>query len=139
VNSRWQHGNRARLLENGEEFFPAVFDAIRAARSEVRLETFIVFEDKVDMELQAALLDAAKRGVRVDAMVDGFGSSDLTPGYIGALTAAGVRLRIYDPQSRRSTRRPPSRPRARMARIGRQPRTRAASRRARGDPQPSAA
>ncbi len=100
MKTRWQRGNRARLLENGEEFFPAVFDAIRAAGSEVLLETFIVFEDKVGMELQAALLDAAKRGVRVDAMVDGFGSSDLTPEYIGTLAAAGVRLRIYDPQSR---------------------------------------
>ena len=29
--SRWTAGNRVRLLENGEAYFPAVFEAIRAA------------------------------------------------------------------------------------------------------------
>ena len=52
MKSRWKSGNRARLLENGEEFFPAVFDAIRSARTEVIIETFILFEDKVGFELQ---------------------------------------------------------------------------------------
>jgi cardiolipin synthase len=47
MSPRWTGGNDARLLENGEEFFPAVFEAIRSARREVILETFIVFEDKV--------------------------------------------------------------------------------------------
>ncbi|MEO6031858.1 MAG: cardiolipin synthase ClsB [Burkholderiaceae bacterium] len=100
MKSRWTGGNRVRLLENGEEFFPAVFAAIRAARREVILETFILFEDKVGQELHAALLEAARRGVQVDVMVDGFGSSDLTPGFIGTLAAAGVRVRTFDPCAR---------------------------------------
>ncbi|HET6598385.1 MAG TPA: cardiolipin synthase ClsB, partial [Burkholderiaceae bacterium] len=93
MKSRWTGGNRVRLLENGEEFFPAVFAAIRAARREVILETFILFEDKVGNELHATLLEAAHRGVQVDVMVDGFGSCDLTPEFVGTLTAAGVRVR----------------------------------------------
>jgi cardiolipin synthase len=44
---RWVEGNRFEVLENGEEFFPAVFEAIRQARREVLIETFILFEDKV--------------------------------------------------------------------------------------------
>lgn len=100
MNSRWKDGNSAQLLENGEAFFPAVFDAIRHARQEVVIETFILFEDKVGMELQAVLIEAAERGVQVDILVDGFGACDLTPAYIGALTQAGVRLRIFDPSSR---------------------------------------
>ena len=51
MSTRWRSGNRVRLLENGEEYFPAVFDAIRTARHEVIIETFIVFEDKVGLEL----------------------------------------------------------------------------------------
>lgn len=98
--SRWKGGNAVRLLENGEEFYPAVFDAIRTARSEVVIETFILFDDKVGRELHAALLEAAGHGVQVDLMVDGFGSHDLTPDFIGSLTAAGVRFRIFDPNAR---------------------------------------
>lgn len=95
--SRWIGGNSLRLLENGEAYFPAVFDAIRAARHEVIVETFILFEDKVGNELHAVLLDAARRGVRIDVLVDGFGSSELTPPFIEALTQAGVRLSVFDP------------------------------------------
>ena len=41
----WRPGNRITLLENGEEFFPRVFEAIEAAEREVVLETFILFAD----------------------------------------------------------------------------------------------
>ena len=33
-----------RLLENGEEYFPRVFEAIARARESVLLETFILFD-----------------------------------------------------------------------------------------------
>ena len=96
----WRSGNRVRLLENGEDYFPAVFEAIRAARREVVVESFIVFEDKVGLELAAALIEAGRRGVQVDVLVDGFGSCDLTPAYCQSLAEAGVRLRSFDPASR---------------------------------------
>ena len=92
----WREGNRIRLLENGEEFFPEVFSAIENAKKTVVLETFILFEDKVGLALQEALLTAARRGVQIDVMVDGFGSPDLSPGFIEALTDAGVRFRVFD-------------------------------------------
>ena len=38
--TRWVSGNRFRLLENGEEFFPRVFESIASARREVVVETF---------------------------------------------------------------------------------------------------
>jgi cardiolipin synthase len=100
VSPRWRSGNRVRLLENGEAYFPAVFEAIRAAQREVVIETFIVFEDKVGLALQAELLAAARRGVEVDVLVDGFGSCDLTPAFCRPLAEAGVRLRSFDPASR---------------------------------------
>lgn len=98
--ARWTSGNRVTLLENGEDFFPRVFEAIGQSRREVIIETFILFEDKVGRRLHAALLAAARRGVRVDLMVDGFGSHDLSPGFIGALTSVGVRVRVFDPGKR---------------------------------------
>ncbi|MEP6969459.1 MAG: phospholipase D-like domain-containing protein, partial [Betaproteobacteria bacterium] len=98
--SRWTGGNSVRLLENGEDYFPAVFDAIKAAQDEIILETFILFEDKIGNELHALLLAAARRGVRIDMLVDGFGSSELTPPFVDALTQAGVRLRAFDPARR---------------------------------------
>ena len=57
----WTGGNQVTLLENGEAFFPAVFDAIEAATAEVLVETFILFEDKVGKRLHEALVAAAVR------------------------------------------------------------------------------
>lgn len=93
----WAQGNRLRLLENGEAFFPRVFEVIRAARREVLLETFILFDDKVGQELREVLIDAAGRGVQVQVTVDGYGSPDLSAEFIGGMTAAGVRFRVFDP------------------------------------------
>lgn len=97
---RWTQGNHVALLENGEAFFPRVFEAIAAAESEVIVETFILFDDRVGRALHAALLAAARRGARVDLLVDGYGSPDLSAEFIGALTSAGVRVRIFDPAKR---------------------------------------
>ena len=66
MNGRWIDGNDIRLLENGEEFFPRVFACIANAEQEVMLETFILFEDKVGLQLHEALVAAARRGVQVD-------------------------------------------------------------------------
>ncbi|HEX7864672.1 MAG TPA: cardiolipin synthase ClsB [Variovorax sp.] len=98
--NHWIGGNRIGLLENGEEFFPRVFDAIRQARREVIVETFILFEDKVGLQLHAAMREAAQRGVKVDLMVDGFGSPDLSREFIEGLTSAGVKVRVFDPGRR---------------------------------------
>ena len=95
--SRWILGNRFELLENGEAFFPAVFDAIRAAERELFVEALILFDNEAGQELQQALVAAARRGVSVDLLVDGFGSSELTTRFVAELTEAGVRLRVFDP------------------------------------------
>ncbi|WP_096698352.1 cardiolipin synthase ClsB [Polaromonas sp. AER18D-145] len=100
MNGRWVAGNRFTLLENGEGFFPRVFECIAAAEHEVLLETFILFEDKVGQALQKALLTAAGRGVQIDITIDGYGSPDLSPAFILALTQAGVRVHVFDPSPR---------------------------------------
>jgi cardiolipin synthase len=100
----WTRGNDLQLLENGEEFFPAVFEAIEGAQHEVLIETFILFEDKVGLALQEVLLRAAKRGVRIDVTVDGFGSPSLSTQFVEPLIEAGVRLHVFDPAPKISRR-----------------------------------
>lgn len=97
MSSRWVAGNRFSLLENGEAFFPRVFEAIASARQEVYVETFILFDDKVGRGLHEALLRAARNGAQVYLLVDGFGSPDLGPSFTDPLREAGVVLRSFDP------------------------------------------
>ena len=100
MNFPWRAGNRLSLLINGEAFFPRVFAAIRAAEREVLIETFILFEDKVGSQLQGELIAAAERGVSVELTVDGYGSADLSGAFVTAMSEAGVRVHMFDPQPR---------------------------------------
>jgi len=100
MHTRWVEGNDIRLLENGEAFFPRVFACIANAQHEVVLETFILFEDKVGLQLSEALLAAARRGAQVDVTVDGFGSPDLSDRFLQTLADAGVRVHVFDPGQR---------------------------------------
>lgn len=97
MSSRWVPGNRITLLENGEAYYPRVFEVIAAAEREVLLETFILFDDKVGQQLQQALLAAAARGAEVHVLVDGWGSPDLPASFTQPLLDAGVRLRSFEP------------------------------------------
>ncbi|WP_137973187.1 cardiolipin synthase ClsB [Pseudomonas sp. F(2018)] len=100
MNYNWREGNQVQLLINGEEYYPRVFECIRAAQREVLIETFIIFEDKVGNELQQVLIDAAQRGVRVELTVDGYGTADLSREFVAAMTSAGVNIHVFDPSPR---------------------------------------
>lgn len=94
----WREGNQITLLENGDEYYPAVFSALDAAEQKIILETFIWFEDSVGRQLHEAVLRAAQRGIKVEVLLDGYGSPDLSDTFVNELTAAGVVFRYYDPR-----------------------------------------
>jgi cardiolipin synthase len=67
-------GHRVRLMQGGDELFPAMREAIASARREVWLATYIFHDDEASRDMAAALVAAGQRGVRVCVVVDGFGS-----------------------------------------------------------------
>lgn len=77
-----------------------MFGAIRRAEHSLLLETFILFNDDVGQALHAELLAAAERGVKIEMMVDGYGSPDLPDDFVHSLTTRGVRFIYYDPRPR---------------------------------------
>lgn len=98
TGGRWVPGNRVRLLENGEEYFPRLMEALNEASVEIFVETFILFEDRIGFEFQQAVIAAARRGVHVEITVDGYGSADLSASYVEALTEAGILFHVYRPK-----------------------------------------
>ena len=100
MSFEWRPGNKLQLLENGEEFFPRVFESISNSKFEVIIETFILFEDIVGKELHTRLIEATRRSVRVMLTVDGYGTHSLSSEYISTLVDAGVLFRIFDPRKK---------------------------------------
>ncbi|MFA9215882.1 MAG: cardiolipin synthase ClsB [Sphingomonadaceae bacterium] len=94
--------NDVRLLYCGTEYFPALLEAIEAARDEVYFETYIFAEDDTGQRVLAALIGAAARGVQVRMITDWFGTGNAQVRRMhGQLVAAGVEHRIFNPWFRR--------------------------------------
>lgn len=85
-------GHTLTLLRNGEEYFPQLLAAIDAAQRSVYLETYIFAADASGRLVSAALQKAARRGVIVRVLLDGFGSAELPQEWIDELQAAGVNV-----------------------------------------------
>ncbi len=91
-------GNRIDLLRTGTEYFPALETAFDAARREIYLETYIFADDETGRRIAGALGRAARRGVAVNVMIDGFGSKELGARFLRGLHEDGVRVLKYRPQ-----------------------------------------
>ena len=88
-------GNRIALLETGSAYFPALLEAIDAAACELYLETYLFEDDDTGRMIAAALARAARRGVAVHVLVDGFGAREFPQTLMPALEASGARVLIY--------------------------------------------
>ncbi|AYN22434.1 cardiolipin synthase ClsB [Alcaligenes aquatilis] len=94
----WHEGNQITLLQNGQEFFPAICEAIDQARKRLHLETYIFNLDDSGHCVLDALRRASERGVRVRVVIDGFGSDVHALQIAEQLKAMRARYRIYRPK-----------------------------------------
>ena len=91
-------GHILTLLRNGEEYFPRLIAAIEVATRSVYLETYIYAADACGRLVSQALQRAAKRGVMVHLLLDGYGSADLPDRWVNDLRGAGVEVLWYRPE-----------------------------------------
>lgn len=94
----WHDGNHITLLQNGQEFFPAICEAIDQAKKRLHLETYIFNLDDSGHRVLDALRRACERGVRVRVVIDGFGSDVHALQIAEQLKAMRARYRIYRPK-----------------------------------------
>ena len=90
-------GNRLSLLESGREYFPALEEACDEAEREIHVETYIYEDDATGQRIAQALARAARRGLAVHLLVDGFGSKRLDRAFMENLQSAGVKVLVYRP------------------------------------------
>lgn len=97
----WLPGHEVELLRSGQAFFPALIEAIGAARCEVLLETYIFENDAVGAAVCEALVQTARRGVRVCLLLDGFGAAAFPRQWREELSQAGARALFFRPHKYR--------------------------------------
>lgn len=97
THSSIEPGNAMQVLQNGEQFFPALFRDIEAARESVHVEDFIWYDGKIARQLAAILARKAQQGVEVRLLVDGSGGRQLKGEVQEMLERAGVKVAHFHP------------------------------------------
>ena len=96
VGADLTRGNHYDVLTNGDQIFPAMLDAIRAAKRRISLETYIYDTGTVADQFTAAFEEAARRGVRVNIVVDSVGASSMDGSHMKRLEQAGCRIAQFN-------------------------------------------
>jgi cardiolipin synthase A/B len=93
-------GNKIELLNNGDEYFPAMLGAIGAAKRTVNFEAFILYSDEIGTQFREAFCERARAGVEVRVLVDNIGSgSGLRKSDVRMMKKSGVKFAYYHPMS----------------------------------------
>ncbi len=90
-------GGEASILQNGDQFYPAMLEAIRGARDTVNFQVYIFESDEIGLQFIDAFIERARAGVEVRLLVDWFGSIRLKKRYREQMKRAGVRVERFRP------------------------------------------
>ncbi len=97
INAPLQRGGSAHLLNNGDEFLPALLEALRSARRSVNFMVYIWEPGEMSDRVFEALVERARQGVEVRVMVDALGGHGAPEEGIEALRRAGGRWEWFHP------------------------------------------
>lgn len=84
------------VLTNGPSFYPAEIDAIQSARQSVNLEAYIFQRGEIARQYLEALTERAAAGVRVNLVLDAFGSAGTGRSFFKPLLDAGGKVNWYN-------------------------------------------
>jgi len=93
----WREGNRYQLLIDGEQFFPAMLQAITEARQQILLDIYLFESGAIPNRFNDTFIAAAERGVQLYLLLDDFGARGLQAGDRERLHRAGIHLAFYNP------------------------------------------
>src|SRR4029434_6847117 len=88
-------GNKVTALENGDQIFPALLEAIRSAQRTITFENFLFREGEVSDAFAEALAERARAGVKVHFLQDALGCDCLRGRAMNLVRRAGFQLEIF--------------------------------------------
>ncbi len=90
-------GNRLTPLENGDNAYPVMLEAIAQARRSITLCSYIFDHDRTGLRFADALGEAVKRGVEVRVLIDDVGARYSLPPIYSALNRRSIRYAAFMP------------------------------------------
>lgn len=97
VSKKFTGPNHVQLVNGGRDYFDLLLRLINEAEDLIHLQTYIFDADETGRMVADALMNAAKRGVKVFVMVDGYASRSLPRDFVEEIRNAGVYFRFFEP------------------------------------------
>lgn len=97
VNAPVQIGGQAKLLNNGDQFFPEIVAALKGAKSSINFMVYIWEPGQAFDMIFESLCDAQKRGVEVRLLFDGFGAHKVNRIKLQYLAHIGAKICWFRP------------------------------------------
>jgi cardiolipin synthase len=90
-------GNQVEVFFDGRAAFTAMRDAVRAAREEVLLESYIFKDDSTGRSFLEETKAAAQRGVKVRVLADALGSYETSAEFWKEMEGDGIEFFLFHP------------------------------------------
>jgi len=90
-------GNKVTLLADGQAAYAAMFKAIRRAKSQINLESYIIEDDETGRKFAELLLQKQGEGVQVNVIYDSMGSINSPASFFQRLRAGGIQVVEFNP------------------------------------------
>ncbi len=97
VTPAFIENNSVCLVRSGLEYFDRLEEIILSAKDRIHLQVYIYENDQTGKQVSRALVAAARRGVKVFLVADGYASQDLSDSFIRSMEWEGVRFRYFNP------------------------------------------
>ncbi|KAF1301377.1 MULTISPECIES: cardiolipin synthase [Enterococcus] len=96
-HSLYTSTNEIQLFIDGREKFDQLIEDIRHAKDHIHFEYYIYRDDTLGVEVRNALVDAAKRGVKVRVLLDAWGSTQVRKNFFQPLKEHGGVVAFFFP------------------------------------------
>jgi cardiolipin synthase len=90
-------GNTLKVLNNGDEFYPAMLRDIDLAERSITIEAYIYWAGEIGVTFAKALATAAQRGIKVKILLDAIGSQSIGNEILKILEDGGCHIAWYNP------------------------------------------
>jgi cardiolipin synthase len=94
--------NKVEILKNGEHKFPALLEALNAAKHHIHIEYYIFDNDEIGRQIVEVLTRKASEGIEVRFIYDDVGTSHIAKEFKKIFAASGVKsypfMPVYIPQ-----------------------------------------
>src|SRR5262249_57206296 len=85
-------GNRAEILLNGEQIFPAMLEAIRGAQSTITYAQYFYEDGPISRDLAEALAERCRAAVGVNVLLDAFRTLNMPRQHNDSVPLSGIHV-----------------------------------------------